>query len=157
MAIHRHITPGLPGETLSASVTQASVPRVTDKENRAVNGFALAHSRVWGRFLSKVDDARQKHETYQASLPKDEASAIDGALSILRADEMTDLPQGFLRAQHLSVALAALFESGEIPAEAETHDAAHWIAKQVAQDLVTIRAAIDRCKDILSNPGKVGQ
>ena len=155
MAIHRHITPGLPGETLSASVAQASAPRVSEKENREVDGFAYAHKSVLDRFLSKVDETRQRHEAYKASLPKDEASAIAGALSILHADETTDLPHGLLRAQHLSVALDALLrDSDAVQQEEATFEAVQWIAKQMAQDLGTVRAAIDRCKDILSNPAK---
>lgn len=146
----------MPKERVCANSETVSpeIHPVSDLENRNVNGKALSCDRAFAEEMEKISWLRDRQAKFLATLPAEPQDAIDASFQILHP-ESENYIQGFEEALHLSQALAALIEKGDLDQDTREQEAAEFVSRQVAEHLQQTRSQLDHLSHVLRNPRRV--
>ncbi|AUQ55169.1 hypothetical protein [Phaeobacter inhibens] len=146
----------MPKERVCANseTVSADIQPISEHENKSVNGKALCADIVLAEEMERVSELRDRQAQFLATLPVEPQDAIDASFQILNPG-MDDYIEGFEEALHLSHALAALIEKGDLEHDTREQDAAVFVSQQIARYLGQTRTRLDRLGYILRNPRRV--
>ncbi len=137
-----------------ASGEALPVEPVTIWENEACNRLALVGESVFRQSVEEAQELRDRQAAYLASLPTDPREVIRAARELMQPTG-EEYPDGIEEALHLSYALEALVNEGNLGAQGRSRDAALYVASQVSFALHRAVRQLDRISDILGNPGRI--
>lgn len=138
----------------NSETVSAEIHPVSDLENRNVDGKALCCDRVLADEMEKVGRLRDRQAGFLATLPAEPQAALDASFHILHPD-LGNYIEGFEEALHLSQALAALIEKGELDEDSREQEAAEFVSRQIANHLKQTRSHLDYLSHLLRNPRRV--
>lgn len=146
----------MPKERVCANSETVSVDirPVSELENRNVNGNALCCDRALSDEMEKIGRLRDRQAQFLATLPAEPQAALDASFQVLHPD-LGNYIEGFEEALHLSQALAALIEKGDLDEDSREQEAAEFVARQVAEHLYRTRSQLDYIGHVLRNPRRV--
>ena len=127
---------------------------VSSWENNQAKGHALCGQYMWGEHKDEVKTLRNRQAAYLNSLPSDPQDAISAAKKLLDF-EYSAYPEGIEKALHFSFALEAMVKHSSTDDDGPEHDAAIYLADQVAHAMVRATEQLDRISDILDNPARL--
>ena len=147
----------MPKERVCANseTVSADIRPVSDQENRKVDGKALCCDRALADEMEKIGRLRDRQARFLEALPAEPQTALDASFQILHPD-LGNYIEGFEEALHLSQALAALIEKGDLDEDSREQEAAEFVARQVASHLHRTRSQLDYLSHVLRNPKRVG-
>lgn len=146
----------MPNERVCANseTVSAHIRPVSYQENRKVGGKALCREGVLASDMEKIAGLRDHQARYLASLPTQPRDAIEASFEILNPG-FDNYIEGFEEALHLSQALAALIEKGDLGEDDWELDAAKFVSQRVTDHLHRMQNQLDHLSYVLSNPKRV--
>ncbi|MEP4260258.1 MAG: hypothetical protein ABJ375_13230 [Rhizobiaceae bacterium] len=132
-----------------------NTPRpVTTWENDAVNGLALCYEDGFRAEIDRAQQLRDQMAEYRKSLPTDFESAVKAALKVMHP-KGDSYPAGFEELLHLTFALDAMIEQGDICDRGPTRDAAKYLSLRLVTCAMKAQAEWDAISDLLENPNRL--
>ena len=128
--------------------------RVSYVENKEGKGLALADERFFQERMAKIKDLRDRQAAYEASLPQDLPDIVIAARRIMHPDG-DNYPEGIEEALHLSSALEAMIQAGDLDADGRARDAALYLADRLTSAMHRAVGNLDRISDILCNHARI--
>lgn len=132
------------------------IKRVSDEENKAVDGHALCAEMFFERHIAEAQALRARQAAYLASLPTEPAEAIKAAQHILHPSG-DNYPFGFEEALHCSVALEAMVKEMVRNPLALNERALFFFTEKLVDRLGDTLKELEALSCVLANPARLAR